>query len=176
MSCPPLQYLEKRASLPQTNAKLSSVCGEMAESEGYIDMCGKKPLQNTGLGGVSPNHTRKDNEMYIEVRNVNEQVVNMLENQARLEGITLDEYLRRCLSKVANAQTEVHGIIAYAPSGDTVTIKDFRGQMTASYRELPRSEWTVVQKAQFMCSPLNGSRWADARKLLENAGFEVFFQ
>ena len=48
--------------------------------------------------------------------------------------------------------------------------------MTSAFTATSEKEFRIIQKAGHLCSPLNGSRWLEARELLERAEFEVFFE
>lgn len=114
--------------------------------------------------------------MEIVIHNIDEKTVKALQAQARSKGIELEEYLRRRLDEMTGPLAKVQAIRATAPSGHSFHIKYYCNRMSCASSEAFEDEVRITQKAANMCSPLNGARWSDARVLLEEAGFEVFFE
>lgn len=114
----------------------------------------------------------------ITLRKVDEGVSNALTGQAEKLGISREALIKKILSDyVQQIDVPRKGYRGYAENGTEIILRnnvDDVTAVTAKGRGLSQPQITALERATLMCQPKNGSRWADARKLLESAGFEVF--
>lgn len=114
----------------------------------------------------------------ITLRKVAEGVVSALTQEAERAGKSREELIKQILSQyVAQIGIPRKGYIAYAANGTEIKLINAIDDVAATTTKGPglsQAQVTALRKAELMCQPKNGSRWAEARKLLESAGFEVF--
>lgn len=114
----------------------------------------------------------------ITIRNVDEKTVEALNEQAKEAGISREALIRQALDKVANGDyipaTWGQGFEAYTKDGGRVRLINLSESVQSNATKLTSEEMSAFNRAKLLASPKNGSRWQDARKALEEAGFEVF--
>jgi len=114
----------------------------------------------------------------INLRNVDEGVVNALTQEAELKGLSREELVKQILSQyVRQIGIPRKGFIAYAPNGTEIHLTNTGDEVfgsTAKGPGLNQAQVSALRKSELMCQPKNGSKWSEARKLLESVGLEVF--
>jgi hypothetical protein len=116
----------------------------------------------------------------ILIRSLEEDLVAALDNAATLAGLSREEYLRGELARIAGATLVPrfgHGLRAFTPTGGTCVLKALgaeSAQVQGGAQNLSQSEMEAFRRAKLLAAPANGGRWAAARQVLEQAGFEIF--
>lgn len=114
----------------------------------------------------------------ITLRNVDEGAVNALTEQAAQRGISREALIKQILADyVAQIGVPRRGYMGYAKNGTEIrlinAVDDVAGTTTKG-PGLTQAQISALRKAELMCQPKNGSKWPDARKLLESVGFEIY--
>ena len=112
----------------------------------------------------------------ITIRKIDEGVANALTEQAEKQSISREALVKQILADyVGQIGIPRKGYIAYAENGTEVLFRNNVDDVTANTKGtgLNQAQAAAIRKAELMCQPKNGSKWAEARKLLESAGFDV---
>lgn len=114
----------------------------------------------------------------ILIRNVPEEIIHGLD---QLKGkLSREEFLRRKLVEIAEAG-EVprlrhgQGLRAYTENGGHARLVAYTASVGGGAGNLTREQFDAYHRAKLLADPRNGEDWAKARKALEDAGFEVFW-
>lgn len=114
----------------------------------------------------------------ITLRNVDEGVVNALTEQAALKDTSREALIKQILSQyVGQIGIPSKGYMGYAKNGTEIRLInaiDDVASTTTKGPGLSQSQVSALRRAELMAHPKNGSRWAEARKVLESAGFEIY--
>lgn len=114
----------------------------------------------------------------ITIRKLDEGVINALTEQSEKRSLSREALIKQILADyVARIGIPSKGYIGYAPNGTEIHLTNAIDAVTATTakgRGLNQEQITALRRAELLCQPKNGSRWAEARKVLEEAGFEVF--
>jgi plasmid stability protein len=99
---------------------------------------------------------------------------------AMLQGKSRESYLRELITQAAESPAPVQlkwnqGLKAIAPSGGNATLKNMVESISSGASNLDQSQFDAFQKARMQADPRNGGNWAEAKKTLESAGFEVYW-
>jgi len=112
------------------------------------------------------------------IRNVPDEVLAEIESQASLSNQSRQQYLKTRLEELAEVGWQPasygDGLKCYTPNGGRVTLKRLTEGVQTGARGLTQEEFEAYKRAKMLVSPKNGSQWAEGRKILEAAGFEVF--
>lgn len=68
-----------------------------------------------------------------------------------------------------------HGLKGFVGDGGECTLRNFGTSIGRGAKNLNSQQMRSYQKAGLLVMVENGSRWEDAKKTLEEAGFEVLF-
>ena len=115
----------------------------------------------------------------INLRNVDEGVANALTEAAKTHADGSREALIKQILADYVRQIGIprKGYVAYAENGTEVRLRNAGDEVIGTTTKGPglsQAQVTILRKAELMCQPKNGSKWAEARKLLESAGLEVY--
>lgn len=114
----------------------------------------------------------------ITLRNVDEGVTNALTGQAAVKGISREALIKQILERyVKQICIPSKGFMGYASNGTEIRLINAIDDVVSTTTKGPglsQAQITALRKAELMAHPKNGSKWAGARKVLEDAGFEVY--
>lgn len=114
----------------------------------------------------------------IIIRNVNDETASAINALALAAGMSREEWLRRKLETIAQTgeyQPRIgQGIKAIASNGAEATIRLYQEDVGGGAKNMNQKQFTAYERAKLLADPRNGARFAEARKVLEEAGFEVF--
>lgn len=114
----------------------------------------------------------------ITLRSVDEGVINALTEQAAQKGISREALIKQILADyVAQIGVPRRGYMGYAKNGTEIRLINAVDDVTGSTTKGPglsQAQISALRKAELMAHPKNGSKWAEARQVLETAGFEVY--
>jgi len=114
----------------------------------------------------------------IVIRGIDEEVVAMLD---QLRGDTSrEEFIRRKLAEIAAAgevppSRHGKGLRAFTPTGGKARLVQYIESVGGGAAQLSEEEYAAYQRARLVAHPRNGGKWAEAKRLLDEAGFEVFW-
>ena len=114
----------------------------------------------------------------IAVRGIPDEVIAALD---QLRGDTSrEEFIRQKLAEVAEAG-EVpaprfgKGLRAFTPTGGKARLVAYTADVGGGASNLSQEELAAYERAKLLAAPANGSKWDEAKAILEAAGFEVFW-
>lgn len=114
----------------------------------------------------------------IAIRNIPDEVIAALDE---LRGKTSrEEFIRQKLAEIAEAG-EVppprfgKGLRASTPTGGKVRIVQYIESVGGGASSLSEEQFAAYQRARLLADPRNGGKWAEAKAILEEVGFEVFW-
>lgn len=114
----------------------------------------------------------------IMIRNIPDDIAARIAEIAEASGQSREAYLRQRLAEIAEAGEIVprwgDGFKCFAKSGGEVTLRSLAESISGGAKNLTEKEFAAYQRARLLADPRNGSKWGEARKVLEEAGFEVF--
>ena len=114
----------------------------------------------------------------IITRNVDEGVVNALTQEAERKGISREALIKQILDQyVKRIGIPPKGFLGYASNGTEFSLFSVGDEIISSTTKgsgLTEMQVRALRKAELICQPKNGSRWAEARKLLESVNLEVY--
>lgn len=112
------------------------------------------------------------------IRNVPDEIVSRLDSQAGIKNQSRQSYLLAILEDVASSEYIPtkwgEGYKAFTPTGGKCSLSRGNGYVSGGATELTQAEMDAYQRAKMLADPKNGSRWAEARQVLVDAGFEVW--
>jgi hypothetical protein len=112
------------------------------------------------------------------IRNVSDEVVAELDRLAESANQSRQQYLLTRLAEMAEAGPIPtrwgQGFKAFTPDGGEVTIRRLTESVQAGAKQLTDAQYKAYQRAKLLADPKNGGRWDEARRVLEQAGFEIF--
>lgn len=112
------------------------------------------------------------------IRNVSDETLAELDRLAEAANQSRQQYLLTRLAELAESGPTPtrwgEGFKAFTPSGGEVTMRRLDESVQAGAKELTQEQMKAYQRAKLLADAKNGSRWAEARKVLEDVGFEVF--
>ena len=123
--------------------------------------------------------------MDVLICNVPEAAMRALDALATQAHLDREGFLRLKLIVLAETNPETvwtparfgEGFKAFTPTGGSCTLKRLGKesvQIQRGAKNLFRDEFDAYERAALVASPLNGNAWQSARRILEEAGFEVF--
>lgn len=114
----------------------------------------------------------------ITIRKVDEGVANALTEQAEKQGISREALIKQILDQyVKRIGIPPKGFMGYAPNGTEFSLFSVGDEIISSTTKgagLTETQIRTLRKAELICQPKNGSQWAEARRMLEAAGLEVY--
>lgn len=117
----------------------------------------------------------------ILIRNVPDEIVEAIENEAAIAGTSRQELLVGLLSERFGGENSPlragEGLKGLTPTGGVVVIRSLGPDspgVQGGAKNLMQDEFDAYQRAKLLADSRNGSRWQEARRVLEEAGFEVF--
>lgn len=115
----------------------------------------------------------------INLRNVDEGVASALTEAAKVRADGSREALIKQILTDYVRQMGIprKGYMAYAKNGTEVRLLNAGDEVLGTTTKGPglsQPQITALRKAELMAQSKNGSKWAEARKLLESAGLEVY--
>lgn len=114
----------------------------------------------------------------ILIRNVPDDVKARLESQVGLHNQSMNAYLLTILQDAAGSDYIPtrwgEGYRCLTPSGGKCTLTRGDNYVSGGATELSQVEFDAYKKAKMLADPKNGSKWIEARKVLQEAGFEVY--
>lgn len=112
------------------------------------------------------------------IRNVPEDILAELDRLAEVANQSRQQYLMTRLAELVEAGPIParwgEGFKAFTSDGGEITMRRLDASIQAGAKDLTQAQMNAYQRAKLLADPKNGSRWAEARKILEQAGFEVF--
>lgn len=112
------------------------------------------------------------------IRDVPGEILTALDDLAKQANQSRQQYLLTRLAELAEIGPIPlrwgEGFKAYTPNGGEVTMKKLTESVQAGAKNLTQTQMDAYQRAKLVAHPKNGNKWAEARKILEDAGFEVF--
>jgi hypothetical protein len=114
----------------------------------------------------------------LNIRKVDEGVADALTKDAELRGLSRETLIKQILEQyVRQIGIPRRGYMAYAKNETEVRLISNGDEVVATTAKGPgliQAQVAALRKAELICQPKNGSRWSEARKLLESAGLEVY--
>lgn len=112
------------------------------------------------------------------IRNVPDEILAEVDKLAEAANQSRQQYLLTRLTELAeNGPLPIRlgeGFKGYTPDGGEITMRRADVDLSTGAKNLSQEQMDAYRRAKLLASPKNGSRWAEARKILEEAGFEVF--
>lgn len=112
------------------------------------------------------------------IRNVPDEVIAEIEAQAEKANQSRQQYLLTRLTELSEVGWQPsrpgEGIKCFSPAGGEVTLKRLVESVQTGAKNLTQAEYKAFQRAKLLADPRNGGKWSEARKILEDAGFEIF--
>lgn len=112
------------------------------------------------------------------IRNVPDEVLAEVDKLAERANQSRQQYLLTRLTELAESGPIPtrwgEGFLASTPDGGEVKMRRLDESIQTGAKELTQEQFKAYQRAKLLADPKNGSKWAEARKVLEDAGFEVF--
>lgn len=106
-----------------------------------------------------------------------ETLVEAFDQLARLHGLTRTALIAQLMSDAVRAGyvpvRDGEGLRGTTAAGGEVTLMRHNGYISGGMHGLTDDERTAYEYARQLVSPVAGSRWVEARKLLESAGFTI---
>lgn len=116
--------------------------------------------------------------MDILIRDVPEEIVQRIDELARKANQTRQGYLLGRINDLAKGDWQPvrhgQGFKCFTPTGGEATIRMYSESVGGGADRLTQAQMDAYQRAKLLADPRNGGRWAEAREVLEKAGFEVF--
>ena len=107
-----------------------------------------------------------------------EELVGRFDELAKTQGKTRTAYIIELMQHVVDVDyvpaREGEGFRALTDSGGEVTLLRHGRYVSGGMAGLDTVQESAYQRARELASPENGSRWKEARQILEQAGFRVF--
>jgi plasmid stability protein len=111
----------------------------------------------------------------ITVRKVDDLVIDKLTAEAEHKGISREALIKQILElHAAQIGIPQKGYKGYAANGAEVLLRNNLNSVTGTGKNMSQDQAGALKRAELMCDPKNGSKWAEARKLLEAVGFEIY--
>lgn len=112
------------------------------------------------------------------IRNVPDEILSQLDRLAETANQSRQQYLQSRLAELVESGPIParwgEGFQAFTPAGGEITMRRLDESIQAGAKELTQEQMKAYQRAKLLADPKNGSKWAEARKVLESAGFEIF--
>jgi hypothetical protein len=112
------------------------------------------------------------------IRNVPDEILAEIGKLAEAANQSRQQYLLTRLAELVESGPLPtrwgEGFLASTPTGGEITMRCLEASVQADAKNLGEEETEAYKRAKLLASPKNGSKWAEARKILEEAGFEVF--
>jgi plasmid stability protein len=115
----------------------------------------------------------------VNLRNISRETLTRLAAEAARRGMSREALIRRILEDYARQIGLPQALVCYTDTGVRAQILRLGdGRVMTVYEN---GDWTprqleAIDKAGLLVQPQNGSRWAEARQCLEEAGFTVLVQ
>jgi plasmid stability protein len=112
----------------------------------------------------------------VNLRNISHETLASLAAEAVRRGMSREALIRHILNEYVQQIGLPQALVCYADSGARVQLlRAGDGHVTVAYENV---DWIphqleAINKAGLLVQPQNGSRWAEARQCLEEAGFTV---
>ena len=108
----------------------------------------------------------------------NDELVSRLDELAKTQGKTRTAYIIELMQQAVDRDyvpaREGEGFRALTDSGGEVTLMRHDRYVSGGMAGLDKAQTSAYKNAHEVATPENGSRWKEARKILEKAGFSVF--
>lgn len=112
------------------------------------------------------------------IRDVPDEILTALDDLAKQANQSRQQYLLTRLAELAETGPLPirlgEGFKGYTPNGGEITMRRADVDLSTGAKNLTQTQADAFRRAKLLASPKNGSKWAEARKILEDAGFEVF--
>jgi len=115
--------------------------------------------------------------MDITIRNIPSESIKKIDEM--LQGKSRESYLRKLIVEAAESPEPMRlrwnqGLKAMSDIG-SATIRNLADSVHGGCENLTQSEYAAFQKAKLIADPRNGGDWKKAKRILEEAGFEVYW-
>lgn len=116
--------------------------------------------------------------MNLTIRNVPDDAIARID--AMLNGQPRESYLRDLIIQISKAPELSQpqwgqGFKVIAPGGGSGTLRSLETSVSGGCTNFTQKQFDAFQKAKLLIDIRNGSRWEEAKKILEDAGLEVFW-